>query len=260
MYVLATDPQTASRILDSAYKLFRASFRTQLVLATAVTVLMTLPLVGLAWAGAITDPFAIIDLIFSARVLTACLALAVACAVLYAAMMLRMEAFAQGETVGIADAVTAAMRDLPRIAVASIVFIVVVAVGSALIIPGLLFVQSLMFYLPAIALDDKGAIESLSYSHRLVWGSWWRTAGIWGFGLLITTVVVYVATAVGLVLTLLPIDLALLEALEIVTQALATLFVTPFLIALWLELYRDLKLRKDRAAVSATPGVSLRGS
>jgi hypothetical protein len=253
MYVLATEPQSASRILDAAYKLFRDSFPTQLVLAAVVTVLMTLPLVGLAWAGAITDPFAIIDLIFSVRVLAACVALAVACAVVYAAMMLRMEAFAQGETVGIGAAVTAALRDLPRIAVASVVFMIVVAVGSVLIIPGLLFAQSLMFYLPAIALDDKGAIESLSHSHRLVWGSWWRTAGIWGFGILLSTLVVYVATAVGLVLTFLPVDLRALEALEIVTQALATLVVMPFIVALWLELYRDLKLRRSRSAGGATP-------
>ena len=248
MYVMPTSPQSAGAVLDAAYKLFRASFRTQIVLAMAVTVLMTLPLVGLAWVGAITDPFAIIDLIFSARVLGACLALAIACALLCAAMMLRMESFAQGEAVSVIDAVTAALHDFPRIVAASVLFIVIVAVGSVLIIPGLLFVQSLMFYLPAIALDDKGAIESIVYSHKLVWGSWWRTAGIWGFGLLLSTVVVYVATAVGLVLTVLPLDLAALEALEIATQALATLVVTPFLIALWLELYRDLKLRRNTAA------------
>ena len=250
MYVLHTEPQSASGILDAAYKLFRASFSSQLVLAAAVAVLMTLPLAGLAWVGAITDPFAILDLIFNLRVLAACLALAIACAALYAAMMLRMEAFARGETITTAEAVTAALRDLPRIALASIVFMVAVFVGCCLlVVPGLVLVQSLMFYLPAIALDDRGAIESLGYSHRLVWGSWWRTAGIWGFGLLLSTVVVYVATAVGLVLTILPIDLRALGALEIVIQALATLVVTPFLVALWLELYRDLKLRKARDGV-----------
>jgi hypothetical protein len=253
MYVLHTEPQSASGILDAAYKLFRACFASQLVLAAAVAVLMTLPLAALAWVGAITDPFAILDLIFSLRVLGACLALALACAALYAAMMLRMEAFAQGETITTAEAVTAALRDLPSIALASVVFMVAVFVGCCLfVVPGLVLVQSLMFYLPAIALDERGAIESLGYSHRLVWGSWWRTAGIWGFGLLLSTVVVYVATAVGLVLTILPIDLRALEALEIVTQALAALVVTPFLVALWLELYRDLKLRKARDGVRAS--------
>jgi hypothetical protein len=253
MYVLHTEPQSAGGILDAAYKLFRASFSSQLALAVVVAALMTLPLVGIAWAAAtVTDPFAIIDLIFSVRVLGACLVLAIACATLYAAMMLRMEAFAQGETITTVEAVTAAMRDQPRIAIASILFIVAKMVGCCLLlVPGLVLAQSLMFYLPAIALDDKGAIESLGYSHRLVWGSWWRTAGIWGFGLLLSTVVVYLATAVGLVLTVLPLDLGVLEALEIVTQGLATIVVTPFLVALWLELYRDLKLRRRSDAASA---------
>ena len=251
MYVLHTEPQSAGGILDTAYKLFRASFSSQLVLAAAIAVLMTLPLAALAWAGAMTDPFAILDLIFSLRVLGACVALAIACAALYAAMMLRMEAFAQGENITTVEAVTAALRDLPRITVATLAFIIVVFVGCCLlVVPGLVLVQSLMFYLPAIALDDRGAVESLGYSHRLVWGSWWRTAGIWGFGLLLSTVVVYVATAIGLVLTVLPIELGALEVLEIVTQALATLVVTPFLVALWLELYRDLKLRKSLASAS----------
>ena len=251
MYVLHTEPQSAGGILDTAYKLFRASFSSQLVLAAAIAVLMTLPLAALAWAGAMTDPFAILDLIFSLRVLGACVALAIACATLYAAMMLRMEAFAQGENITTVEAVTAALRDLPRITVATLAFIIVVFVGCCLlVVPGLVLVQSLMFYLPAIALDDRGAVESLGYSHRLVWGSWWRTAGIWGFGLLLSTVVVYVATAIGLVLTVLPIELGALGVLEIVTQALATLVVTPFLVALWLELYRDLKLRKSLASAS----------
>jgi hypothetical protein len=248
MYVLATETRSWGGILDAAYKLFRGSFGSQVVLAAIVAVLMALPLVGLVWIGDITDPFAIIDLIFSARVFAACLALVIVCATLCAAMMLRMEAFAQGETVGIGAALTAALGDLPQITVASLAFILIVSVGCLLIIPGLLFAQSLMFYLPAIALDDKGAIESLRYSHELVWGSWWRTAAIWGFGLLLSTVVVYLATAVGLVLTVLPIDLAALETLEIATQALATLVATPFLIALWLELYRDLKLHRNTEA------------
>jgi hypothetical protein len=252
MYVLATGPRSAGAIFEAACRLFHASFRTQLVLSAVVAALTTLPLAGLAWVGAaVTDPFAIVDLIFSARVLAACVALAIACATLYAAMMLRMEAFAHGESVGVGEALTAALRDLPRIAVATIVFIVVVSVGCVLVVPGLLFAQSLMFYLPAIVLDDKGAIESLGHSHGLVWGSWWRTAGIWGLGLVAATVVVYAAAVVGLLFTVLPVDLRLLAVLEIATQALATLVVMPFLVALWLELYRDLKQRRNAAVAGA---------
>jgi hypothetical protein len=134
------------------------------------------------------------------------------------------------------------LRQLPRIIVASVLFLVAVSIGSIIIVPGLILMQSLMFYLPAIALDDKSAVDSLSYSHRLVWGFWWRTATIWSVGLLITILVV--AAWSGIVDAILPVDLSMGSIIETVAQALLTVVITPFMIALWLELYRDLKLRK----------------
>ena len=95
--------------------------------------------------------------------------------------------------------------------------------------------------------DDKSAVDSLSYSHQLIWGFWWRTAAIWGFGLMLATLAVYFAAAFGIVVAILPIDLSIVSIIEIAAQALVTVVMTPFIVALWLELYRDLKLRKAAA-------------
>src|SRR6185436_7587793 len=99
----------------------------------------------------------------------------------------------------------------PRIFVASLLFIVVVSLSLIVIIPGLILMQSLMFYLPAIVLDDRDAIESLGYSHQFVWGLWWRTAAIWGLGLLISMLAVYLGAALGIVAAVLPLDLRVIS-------------------------------------------------
>jgi hypothetical protein len=164
-------------------------------------------------------------------------------------MLVRMEAFARDESMSSGAAAAIALRACPRVLAASLLFIVAVSLGLvALLIPGLILMQSLMFYLPAIVLDDRGAIDSLGYSHQLVWGLWWRTAAIWGFGLLISMVAVYLGAAIGIVVAFLPFDLRAISVLEIALQALVTVLITPFMVALWLEIYRDLKLRKVAVA------------
>jgi len=248
MYALPTAPLSAGGVLDAAYRLFRASFRSVLVLAVIATAIAYLPLVGIAWSGAAEDPLALISLAFNPWFLVACLALTLICIVIYAAMLVRMDAFARGEAMTSGGATAIALRAFPRILVASLLFIIAVSLGCLLIVPGLILMQSLMFYLPAIALDDRNAIESLGYSHQLVWGSWWRTAAIWGLGLLISMLAVYLGAALGIVAAVLPLDLRVISIAEIALQALVTVLITPFMLALWLELYRDLKLRKMESA------------
>jgi len=247
MYVLPTEPLTAGGVLDAAYRLFRASFQSVLVLSVIVTAIAYLPLAGMSGSLATEDPLALISLVFSPSFVAACCALTLLCIVVCSAMLVRMEAFARGEPMTTTAACATTLRQLPRIIIASVLFLVAVSIGSIIIVPGLILMQSLMFYLPAIALDDKSAVDSLSYSHRLVWGFWWRTATIWGFGLLISTLAVYFAAAFGIVVAILPIDLSIVSMIEIAAQALVTVVITPFMIALWLELYRDLKLRKAAA-------------
>ena len=248
MYAIPTAPLSAGGVLDAAYRLFRASFRSVLVLAVIATAIAYLPLVGIAWSGAAEDPLALISLAFNPWFLVACLALTLICIVIYAAMLVRMDAFARGEAMTSGGATAIALRAFPRILVASLLFIIAVSLGCLLIVPGLILMQSLMFYLPAIALDDRNAIESLGYSHQLVWGAWWRTAAIWGLGLLISMLAVYLGAALGIVAAVLPLDLRVISIAEIALQALVTVLITPFMLALWLELYRDLKLRKTESA------------
>jgi hypothetical protein len=245
MYAIATQPRNAGAILEAAVALCRAAFPSQLILAGTATALAYLPLLALTYSGAATDVFMLLNLIMSMRALLAGLVLALACAALYAAMLTRMEAVALGKQMSLAEAMASAVRHLPQVLIASALFLLIVTLGSIVVIPGIIFFQSMMFYLPAIMLDDKDATSSLAYSHTLVWGLWWRTAAVWGAGLLISTVLVYIGAAAGLVVSVLPIDLSALALIEILAQALMTLVITPFLIALWLELYRDLKLRKE---------------
>ena len=116
-------------------------------------------------------------------------------------------------------------------------------------------------FLPAILLDGKGPVESLSYSHKLVWGNWWRVAAIVTVALIIMYLLFMIA---GLVLGIFAgfgnADLATMFMVQMGATIIASLLVMPYFTALYVELYRELKMRKsggDLAArietVGATP-------
>lgn len=62
--------------------------------------------------------------------------------------------------------------------IATLLFILLVAVGSLLIIPGIYFVVAFPFYHQAIVYRNAGIIESLQESFRLVRGHWWHVFAI----------------------------------------------------------------------------------
>jgi glucose-6-phosphate-specific signal transduction histidine kinase len=115
-------------------------------------------------------------------------------------------------------------------------------------------------FLPAIMLDDKGAIESLRYSHGLVWGNWWRTAAIATIALIIVYVIfVIVGVLAGMAFMLTGVDPVAIFLVQVLTTLVGGILMTPFFVALFLEIYRDLKMRKlgsDLAARIEGAGVA----
>lgn len=241
MYELPTAPQNARGLIDAAFELFKASFGALLPLTAITTVLGYAPLVWLLYSNALEDPYLLLDFVFSPRVAAALAVLACLSVIVYAAMLVRVDAVAKHLPMSALGALAASARRSAPLIVASLVYAFVVTIGFLLVIPGLVLAQSLIFYLPAIALDGLSPLDSLTWSHRLVWGHWWMTAGVFGLGLLIASLVVYAGGAIGLLLLEHP-----LVALAV--QAFTSLVAAQFMIALWLVLFRDLELRKGPAA------------
>lgn len=69
-----------------------------------------------------------------------------------------------------------ALRRLPIVFLGFLLCSLLFAVGFSLfIVPGIVLTIMCAFVQPLIVIDDKGPIEAIHYSVRLVLGHWWRT-------------------------------------------------------------------------------------
>jgi hypothetical protein len=97
--------------------------------------------------------------------------------------------FASGKSISFAEMVAKGFRILPIVLLTSLMAGFLVLFGTMLlIIPGVAVAVYLGFYLNAIVLRDKGPLEALEYSYKLVKGRWWMVFGV----LLLVFVAVFV--------------------------------------------------------------------
>jgi hypothetical protein len=124
-----------------------------------------------------------------------------------------------------------------------------VAGGTVLLIlPGIYLAISLVFSGFPIVLDRLGPLQGLRESHRLVKGSWWRTATLLTIAVIVA-MIPYVA--VGAIVNAL--TAPLLKPDTMVTWALVNggvtvlcyAFVLPILLCIYYGIYSDLRLRKE---------------
>ena len=262
MYQLATAPRGIGQVLDSVFRLTRLAFTRMLPFSILAGVLSAAPFVYFMSTGALDNPALLATMELSPAYWISTAIMIPLNFLIYGAAISRIESIARGGDIGIGESV---QRTLPRILpiiVGSIGYIVAFCIGLVLlVIPGLILVVSLYMFLPAILLDGKGPVESLSYSHKLVWGNWWRVAAIVTVALIIMYLLFMIA---GLVLGIFAgfgnADLATMFMVQMGATIIASLLVMPYFTALYVELYRELKMRKsggDLAArietVGATP-------
>ncbi|RPI43071.1 MAG: hypothetical protein EHM59_16310 [Betaproteobacteria bacterium] len=247
MYQLATAPRGIGQVLDSIFKLTSAAWLRMLPYAVLGAILSAVPFVYLISTGVLDDPeqFAAVGLSPAYWTLIAVMMPVSVC--LYGAGVLRIESIARGSDIGFGASFRAALPRIVAMIIASICFMLAVALGFVLlVIPGIILLCSLFFYLPAIMLDGKGPVESLKFSHKLVWGNWWRVATI---GTIAAIIVYVVYLLLGLLFGLFvgfggSADPATVFIVNMVATLLGGLLITAFFFALYVELYREVKMRK----------------
>ena len=116
----------------------------------------------------------------------------------------------------------------------------------------------LQFWLPAIFVDDCGGAASLGRSWRLVKNHWWRVTAItFVAGVIIWILSVAIGGTAGAVAALLgahgtgPADMLYRLRLGAAIATIARLVTMPLLTAVWLAIYRDLKLRLEGSDLTA---------
>jgi hypothetical protein len=132
---------------------------------------------------------------------------------------------------------------LSAIVVAGILAGLAIAIGLLLlIVPGLVLLTWWILIIPVIVLERSRAGEAFTRSRELVRGHGWSV-----FGLIVLTILLFIAFRIVLGLVLLPFADWLQSFLtEIVTGTLAT----PFVAVAWTLLYYRLRGVKEQAAVA----------
>lgn len=99
---------------------------------------------------------------------------------------------------------------------------------------------------PAVLLAGRGPLGALRQSARLVWGNWWRVAAIYGVGAAGVLVLALLAgILIALVVPTLVADLPVMMAVFTVLANATVALVAPFVSALLLAVFGELRVRKE---------------
>lgn len=262
MAIQPTQPQSIGGVLDVSFQLYKASIGSVWPICLLM-VLGSAPAMFLALQGAASptpdDPMAALKLFSDPRYWLANLFTIVLSALVTGTMYVKQNAIANDEALGLGGALQVSLgRLLPQI-LAIILYAVAVGIGLVLLlIPGFILMLSLMLCWILVVLETKGPVAALVGSHKLVWGSWWRTTGILTVGMIILLVIyMAVGLVVGLVIPFVgfgddPLTAGLVTGFAV--NAILYLLVTPYYAALLLSIYWDLKLRKEGGDLAARVG------
>jgi hypothetical protein len=262
-YELPAAPLSIGGVIDSAIRLYRDSIRQCWILALLYSVVMGI--FGVFWTLALTkgvvpgtkDPRQALAVMFSPVAMTGFAVAMLSSFVFYGALMKTVSAWAKGnESLSVGSALAVGLRRLPGAVLGGLLYGLAVGIGIILlVVPGVYFFGKLQLWLPAMFVDDAGAVEGLGISWRLTRGRWWRGTVI----LTVALVIVYVfALALGLLSGLITAltHLTLTDS-TIVSQLLgvvSNVIVLPMFVAILIVMYHDFKLRSEGGDLAARMG------
>ena len=173
MAIQPTQPQGIGGVLDTAFHLYKSSFDGVWPLSLLLAVMNVVPIV--AWifvalpnpASMASNPFTL-----NSDAIVALL-IAVICGLLglwvVSALFLKQRAAGVDEQMSIGEALRAALPRQPAMLLAGILFSVALVVGMILlVVPFFILMVSLILYLALVLFENKGAVDALIGSHKLV--------------------------------------------------------------------------------------------
>jgi hypothetical protein len=253
MSILATEPASIAKVLDTSIKLYTACFSKLWGFFSVLAVLYIA--MGLFTAELQPNPTAppgeALQLLMDNLPLLIgfVIVFGLVSFVLYGAIIYRFDNVANEREDSFVEAITVGLRAFPAMFFAAILYMIAVMLGYVLlIVPGLILTLSLMFYLYFIVIDGLGGYAALKASHALVWGNWWRTSAIYTVPMVLWVAVMF--TLGFLMAFLAPGNQVLMQ---IVTNLLSV-FVMPFFFALGYVQFEDLKLRKSGSDLASRLG------
>lgn len=251
MSVLSQQPRGVFDILTASFQLYLASFTkiigyalivalTNRVMSTFVTQIIPVVDPTLSQEAQAEQQAAALLGSLPSLIAVLCFSVLLVC-IFYSAMLYRIDNAAHERDDNFIENLLLPVKKLPTLIVAGVLYGIAITIGSfLLVIPGLILMISLAFFWYFILLEDMGAYEALTSSHRLVWGDWWRTNVVF----FIPSVILMVLGVSG-VYTADPASLADPTSIFNTVSSLLGAVVTPYFYALGYMQYHDLKLRKN---------------
>lgn len=264
MAIQPTQPQGIGGVLDTAFQLYKATLGAVWPISLLLAVVGMPPTLYVLFSGAPlpdldSDEFDLLTALGSNDPISS--AIGLVCGILtmwvLGALYLKQRAGGVDEELSMGDALKAAGAKLAPVLGSTVLFVIALVVGLILlVIPGLILMVSLMLYMQLVLFDDKGPVEALTSSHKLIWGNWWRSTAILSVAFILVLVIfmaVGVVSAVAAPFLGIAIEDFVVIALvgELVFNALFNLLFMPFLSAVMIALYWDLKLRKEGGDLAA---------
>jgi hypothetical protein len=273
VYLKPTAPRSIGGVLDDAIRLYRVSFAKTWPLALCGRLLLAAPLLILQFqfAGAPTgDTQAMLGMIRSPSTWLPYLVATIITIGFYNALLVQIDGFAAPRVETFGRSLGTGFRLLPRTLFLFIVMIAAatlagIGVGVAFglltavasVVVRIILVAAVLLlgiyawgraFLANVALvvEDAGAFKSLGLSWTLIRDHWWRTATVYTIAIIIILAFnVVIAIVDGLVATLLHDYFAVAAVIGQLVAVIGGAVVMPFVPAVLLVMYYDLKLRKE---------------
>jgi hypothetical protein len=253
MAIQPNQPQGIGGVLDTAFQLYKESLATVWPIALLVAIISLLPSLYLLFAGiAAFDPQAIAsgDLSIYRTIFITVLISVVPSLWGASALLYKQRSIGIGEPVSNGEAFRVALVRLLPLIGATIVYALAVGIGSLLLfVPGMILMLSLILFMALVLFENKGPIDAVVGSHRLVWGNWWRTCAIFTVTAILLIVLFVAVSFVVLIVTpfagMASNSVVAGMVVQLVLNAAVNVLVAPFTSAVMIALYWDLKLRKE---------------
>lgn len=257
MYTRPIVPQDITGILDDVFRLYAASLKTALPLSFLSSVLSVLPqaAITLMDINPETADFSATLAITGIGLFTLIM---LAILVLYAGLVLQIDAFSKGQSLAVGDAVMGGLPVFFPVLIASLLYGFGVIIGFILlVVPGIILSIYWVLFIPAAIIDRAGPIGSISRSYQLIRGSWWRTTILFTVFMLINIViytilfVFFIGGTIGGMSAAGDMDPTIVNIISLVVIPILTTFITPFGLCFLLAIHHDLVLRKEGSDLAA---------
>ena len=265
MAIQPTQPQGIGGVLDTTFQLYKSSLGLVWPLCLLLASVGAPPSIylmmhgggaasdtasALAMLGAMSDPvYWLINLVTIAATWW-----------VFSALYLKQQAIGTDQELSLADALHASVGRIVPLFFMSLLFgIALIAGAFLLLIPFFILLVSLVLGTNLVVFENKGPLDALVGSHKLVWGNWWRTAAILTVGgILMFVIYMALALVIGLIVPFVGFGTGDVMMSTLVSTLLISVVLNvvamPFFSAMLIAVYWDLKLRKEGGDLAARVG------